>query len=372
MTSPPEPGRRSILRGGIGLAASVASVSGTAMAQGSLSRAGVPVPVQLTSTTAMGLSIPSLSNASMMVAGLPDAASGRWARLLARPLAAALHPGSPLAVSAVGGRDGVTGANAFEALINPDGSSALLVPGMAAVAWLAGDPRVHFDAGRWVPALTSFASAVLLGRIGTQPTTLRVAVSTPTGVELAALLGLSLLGRAPVPVFGLSDPNDAHAAFLDGHVDAILLTGSGVPARTAAWSGHKLQPIFSLGADALATARDPALANVPTLPELYRTAFGRPPSGTLFEAWKATAAAARLDVALVLQPLTPASLVAQWRRACTRAITDPTLVSAARAAQVNSLPAPDCVTALSAIVADENTLLVLRRWIAGHTNWRPA
>ena len=320
---------------------------------------------------APGLS-PSLSNAAVMVAGPPNAITSRWAGLLAPPLGQALHPGAALAVSAIGGRDGVTGANAFEALINPDGSCALLVPGAAAVAWLAGDPRVHFDAGRWVPALTSFGSAVLLGRTGPQPAALRVAASTPNGVELSCLLGLSLLGGAPVPVFGLSDPDDAHAALLDGRVDAIMLTGSNVPERTAALSGRKLRPIFSLGQDTDVALRDPALANVPTLPELYASSFGRRPSGALFDAWKATAAAARLDVALVLQPLTPASLVAQWRRACTVAITDPTLAGAARTAQLSPLPAPDCVAALSAVMADENTLLTLRRWIASHTDWRPA
>ncbi len=315
---------------------------------------------------------PSLTNAAVMVAGPVNAVTSRWAALLAPPLGKALHPGIPLTVSAVGGRDGVTGANAFEALINPDGSCALLVPGAAAVAWLAGDPRVHFDAGRWVPALTSFGSAVLVGRAGPQPARLRVAASTPNGVELPALLGLSLLGGAPIPVFGLADPRDAHAALLDGRVDAVLLTGSSVPQRAAAMSSATLRPIFSLGHHADAALRDPALADVPTLPELHASAFGRKPAGDLFDAWKATAAAARLDVALVLQPLTPASLVAQWRSACTAAIADPALAGATRMAQLNPLPAPDCVAALATVMADENTLLTLRRWIASHADWRPA
>jgi hypothetical protein len=369
MTDPACLRRRAAMRLGLGLAASAfGACVRQARADGGLPRdAAAPL-----TSRALGLSTPDLTNAAIMVAGPADAATGRWAGLLARPLAQALHPGAMLAVATVGGRDGVTGANAFEALINPDGSTALLVPGAAAIAWLAGDPRVHFDAGRWVPALTSLGSAVLLGRTGPQPATLRVAASTPSGLELPALLGLSLLGAAPVPVFGLSDPDDAHTALLNGRVDAIVLTGRDVPRRAAALSGQKLRPIFSFGADAGGAARDPMLADVPTLPELYLAAFGRRPAGALFEAWKATAAAARLDAALVLQPLTPASLVAQWRRACASAITDRTLASATREAQLSPLPAPDCVTALSAIIADENTLLALRRWIASRTDWRPA
>ena len=366
------PGRRSMLGMVLGVAAAGAT-GRDAWAQLRAPR-GNPAPLTsapLTSRT-LDLPTPDLASPAMMVAGPADAATGQWAGLLARPLAEALHPGGKLAVSAVGGRDGVTGANAFEALTNPDGSTALLVPGAAAVAWLAGDPRVHFDAGRWVPALTSLGSAVLLGRTGARPATLRVAASTPNGVELPALLGLSLLGEAPVPVFGLSDPDDAHAALLNGRVDAIVLTGLDVPRRAAALSSSKLRPIFSFGADGAAAIRDPMLADVPTLPELHRAMFGRAPAGALFEAWKATAAAARLHAALVLQPLTPASLVAQWRRACASAVADPTLASLTRAAEVTPLPAPGCVPSLAAVIADQNTLLALRSWIASRTDWRPA
>ena len=361
--------RRSILRLGVG-AAVVVGPCRVALAQHkSVHAAAAPVPL---TSRALGMTTPSLTNPAMMVAGPADTATARWAGLLVGPLATALHPGRALAVSAIGGRDGVTGANAFEALTNPDGSTALLVPGAAAIAWLVGDPRVHFDAGRWVPALASFGAAVLLGRGGAQSARLRVAASTPGGLELPALLGLSLLGVTPVPVFGLADPDDARAALLDGHVDAIMLTGRDVPQRVAALSRRDLRPIFSLGTDARATSRDPALAGVPTLPELYQARLGRKPAGPLFDAWMATAAAARLDAALVLQPLTPPALVAQWRGACTQAIADPSLAVAVRTAQLKPLPAPDCVSALSVIVADEGTLLALRRWIASRTGWRPA
>ena len=319
---------------------------------------------------------PALADPAMIVAGPRDAATARWAEQLAGPLSAALDPNSRMRISAVGGRDGVTAANAFEALTNPDGSTALLVPGAAAMAWLAGDPRVHFDAGSWVPALARVGSAVMVGRTGPRPATLRVAASTPRGIELPALLGLSLLGTTPIPVFGLAEPDDARAALRRGEVDAILLTGRDVPARYAALcgthSGSAAQAIFSFGGDMSASTRDPDLAGVPTLPELYRAATGRAPGGVLFDAWKATAAAARLDAALVLRPLAPAAQVAQWRMACNDAVTGDALAAAAHAARLDALPAPGCVAALAAVVADENTLLALRRWIAGRNEWRPA
>ena len=379
MSGPADLRRRSLLRLGLGAAAGASAwfaAPSSALAQHRASHDDFAGIAPLTSRT-LGMSTPSLTNPAMMVAGPADASTARWAGLLAGPLSAALHPGHALPVSAIGGLDGVTGANAFEALANPDGSTALLVPGAAAVAWLAGDPRVHFDAGRWVPALTSFGSAVLVGRgdahaTGLHGSSLRVAASTPSGLELPALLGLGLLGITPAPVFGLADPDDARAALLDGRVDAVVLTGRAVVQQLAALSRYGLRPIFSLGDGARAAARDPALADVSTLPELYQVRFGRRPAGPLFDAWMATAAAARLDAALVLQPLTPPALVAQWRGACTQAIADPALAVAVRSARLNPLPAPGCVNALSVIVAGETTLLTLRRWIASRTDWHPA
>ncbi len=318
---------------------------------------------------------PSLRNPTLLVAGPTDATTGLWARLLAPRLADALQTGSRVTVSVTGGRDGVTGANAFEALTNPDGSTALLVPGAAAIAWLAGDPRVHFDAGRWVPALAGLASGVLVARGGSglAGRTIRTAASTPTGPELPALLGLSMLSVDPAPVFGLSEPYDAEAALKDDRVDAVFLTGHDVPQRLRSLSAAGFTPIFSLGgSDDDIEARDPAMPTVPGFAERYRLQTGHPPAGPLFAAWRATAAAARLDVALVLPLLAPASLVARWRSACQSAVSDLGLVSAARTAQVDAVPAPECVQALARISADETTQLTLRRWIAGNTDWHPA
>ncbi len=316
---------------------------------------------------------PALRDPTLLVAGPADAAPGRWATLLAPRLGQAMQVGSALAVSATGGRDGVTGANAFEALTTPDGSTAMLVPGAAAIAWLAGDPRVHFDPARWVPALASLSSGVLVARGGgggLAGRTLRTAASTATGPELPALLGLSMLGARPAPAFGLSEPEDAAAALRADRVDAVFLAGHDVPARLRGLQAAGFMPVFSLGAigDDV-EARDAVVAGVPAFAELYRMQTGHAPTGALFAAWRATAAAAAIDTALVLPSLAPAALVARWRSACQSAVSDLGLVSAAMRAQVDPVPAPQCVQALSRINADETTQLALRRWLAGQTGW---
>ncbi|NPD68129.1 hypothetical protein HN018_12215 [Lichenicola cladoniae] len=333
-------------------------------------------PVQLASAT-LEQGPSTLRDPTLLVAGPADAGPGLWAKLLAPRLGAAMMTQSALSVSATGGRDGVTGANAFEALTTPDGSTAMLVPGAAAIAWLAGDPRVHFDAGRWVPALASLSSGVLVAKVDPAGILagrhLRVAASTATGPELPALLGLSMLSAEPSPVFGLSEPQDAVAALKDGRVDAVFLTGHDVPQRLKVLVRAGYVPLFSLGgSDDDIEVRDPAVPNVATFAERFRQQNARSPSGPLFSAWRSTAAAARLDVALVLPMLSPATVVARWRSACQTALGDVGLVSAAKTAQVNPVPAPECVQALARIGADETTQLTLRRWLAVRKDWRPA
>ncbi len=319
---------------------------------------------------AMGEGPPVLGRPALLVAGAADTAPGRWAQLLAPRLASAFAIGKPLLVSATGGRDGVTGANTFDAQTAPDGSTALLVPGAAAMAWLAGDPRVHFDAGRWVPALAGLSSGILIGRdampdLRGRP--IRVAASTATGPELPALLGLSLLGATVRPVFGLSEPRDAAAALESGRVDAVFLSGHDVPARRDTLAASGFVPIFSLD-DGAGTEFVP----VRSFAERYRAQFDAPPSGALFDAFQATAAAARLDIALVLPMLSPPSLVARWRTACETVIGDLALVAAARKAEVDTVSAPQCVEVMSRINANETTQLSLRRWLAAQPGWQRA
>ena len=69
-----------------------------------------------------------------------------------------------LALRNVGGIDGVTGANQFDARVEPDGATALLVPGTAAMCWLTGEARARFDFSRWIPLWAGMGSAVLVSR----------------------------------------------------------------------------------------------------------------------------------------------------------------------------------------------------------------
>ena len=358
----PRPGRRRALRLLAGL-----STLGWAGA-----RAAAPQQEAL-------LSAPSSpqDQISVLVAGPEGGELDRWSHLIMPALGRSLPPGTTVRMASAGGADGVTAANQFDVRTAPDGNTVLLVPGAAALAWLAGDPRARFDPGRWVPVMAGVTPGIVAGRGG--PAMLargrrpRVAAAGPSGPEMAALLALDLIGSEPAPVFGLMDAGAAREAFERREVDLVFLSGRGVPDRLAALAGVGAQPLFSLGALQAdgTSARDPLFPEIPAMTEVYASLRGSRPSGRLYQAWVAAASATRLDFGLVLPQLTPAALVALWRRAGAQAAASPELLSVAAAAAVQPLGGPDATASTAAVAASAGAILELRRWLGTRFNWPP-
>jgi hypothetical protein len=297
----------------------------------------------------------------------------QWADAIGAALYPVLPAGTTLHQILVGGADGVTAANQFEARVAPDGQTLLLLPGEAPLAWLTGDPRARFDAASWLPVMTGLTPGVLASRVRARAlragSQMRVAVSVPAGPELAALLGLDLMGIAPVPAFGLHDWTAALQALRGQVVDAVFVTGPNVPALLAEAASAGAAPLFTLGVPVPdGVRRDPLLAEVPTVPELAGALRGGLPAGALAGAWRATAAATQIEFALVLPALTPAALVAQWRRAGAAA----SQVLRPRTPGVRLLCRPEANAATAAVGASAAAMLELRRWLAARFDWSPA
>jgi hypothetical protein len=176
------------------------------------------------------------------------------------------------------------------------------------------------------------------------------------------------------PVLGLVDPNAAQSAFAQGAVDALLLCGRSVTERFTALAAAGAQPLFALGAiDADGkSVRDPAFPDVPHFAELFAARGGNTPSGPLFDAWCAAAAAVQLAFGLVLPQLTPASAVALWRRAGTDAVAAPGVRATAATVNVRPLAGPTATANTAVIAVGAPALAELRRWLASRFNWRPA
>jgi len=327
--------------------------------------------MSLTATRiAMPPTLPFPGSVSILVGGPRGGRLDRWATAIGAAFSQVLPPDTRMRQTEAGGADGVTAANQFEARVAPDGQTVLLLPREAPLAWLTGDPRARFDAAGWLPVMAGLTSGVLASRVPARElrpgARLRVATSTPAGPELPALLGLDLMGVEPVPAFGLRDAARSLQALRANVVDAVFIGGPDAAALVGEAAAAGAMPLFTLGepsSDGL--QRDRMLPEVPTGPELAAALRGAAPAGALALAWRGAAAATQIEFALVLPPLTPAALVAQWRSAGSQA----SQTLRPRALGVRLLDATEANAATTAVAANPAAMLELRRWLAARFNW---
>jgi hypothetical protein len=357
----PSPDRRRLL----GLLASLPVLGRAGGAIAALSPAGAKPPLS-----------PPLDGATILVPGPDGGPVDRWARLVQPALAQALAPGTAFRQVTLGGADGVTAANQFEARGTQDGLTLLLTPGDAPLAWLTGDPRAKFDVSRWAMVVAGISPAVLVGRPDALSSgrPVRLAAAGPAGPDLPAALGIELLGARAELVSGLAEEDAVQVGFTQNAVDAVLLRGHKVPEQVKALAAIGGAPLFALGVpDEFGhPIRSAAFPGVPTLPELYAKRRGMHATGPLFSAWRAASIAVQLEFALVVPVLTPAPTVALWRRAG---------VDAMATLDIQTIAASMCVQPVSGPVATAcgdvwsprtPALLALRQWLAERFNWRAA
>jgi hypothetical protein len=325
-----------------------------------------PVPAQPANP---GLPFPD--GATLVVAGPAGGLLDRWAQAVRPTLAQGLPPDTRLRLRTTGGADGVTGANQFDARTAPDGLTLLMVPGEAPLASLAGDPRAKFDIGHWMPVMAGMTHAVIAGRPGalTPGGRVRIPVSSAGGDELPALLGLELLGlhTQPVPAF----PERSLAeAFANQAIDVVFLHGHNVADQLAALAAVGVKPLLAFGAidDAGTLVRPAPFPDVPLLSQLSPEAA----DSRLYPAWQSAAAAVQLEFGIMLPQLTPAGMVALWRRAGTDAAATPPVDALGKSFGVRLLGGTAATAVTTAMVAPQPAVLELRRWLAGRFNWRPA
>jgi hypothetical protein len=309
-----------------------------------------------------GTGAPSLN---LLVGGPDGEQTSRWGDATALALSPGFPGGPDVMTQTAGGLDGVTGANRLDALVVPDGRTAAILPGAALIAWILGDPRVHFDPTRWVPVMGGTNSGTLVVRFGTKAgnlaalrgfAPLRLAAEAPQSSDLAALIALECIGVPTAPVFGLRGVDAKTRAFVAGEVDAVFLCGEGVPEDIAPLSANGGVAAFCLGQTDVtgAVIDDPFLPGIPQL-----AAFAGGQTGLLGPAYAAAAAAARLDFFTVLPRLTDPADVAAWRLAAATALQGQGMDAAARASEVLLQSAPGVAANLAALaltMADQSQL----------------
>lgn len=330
--------------------------------------------------------------ASLLVPGPDEGPGARWAERGVAAICRYMPTAMALRVAALGGPDGVTAANRFASAAAPDGRMLLMLAGAAAQAQLVGDGRAKYEPRGWMPLCGLSWPAAVVGRGsfdhamqapgGSPP--LRIAAPSPDAPEAAALLALEMAGRATAPVFGLSG-QAAEAALAQGAVDAALLVGPGLLARAQAAGA---EPWFAIESLPPSEPRETVVAGLGDLPLLADVVRGG--HADLVVGCRAALAAVRLMGLVVLPALTPADLVATWRRATLRwqeeeaagSTTVATLAgepgAALAAPGAGAEEAPRVLTpaeasaALNILCPPPEAALAYREWLIRRLNWQPA
>jgi hypothetical protein len=314
---------------------------------------------------------------ALLAAGPDGGQISRWAEACALAMGPGFPGGPTLQVQPTGGLDGVTGANKFDALVVPDGSTAAIFPGATLFAWLTGDSRVHFDPTSWVGVMAASNAGVLVVRLGPNGTptpqsiqlggALRLAVDQPQSNDLAALLALHQMGVQTSPIFGLRGTDAKTRAFLAGEADAVFLCGEGVPEDIAPLAANGGVPVFCIGR----MGDDGKLGNDPLFPGLpLAEAFGGLGAGAGNAAYQAAAAAARLDFLITLPHLTDPGATALWAQAAVTAIGAAALDSAADASSVQLLGRAGIAAELACVSLMPKDQSALQSFLQTRYGWR--
>ena len=323
--------------------------------------------------------LPGTAEGRIIIAGTAETLCGRWASLMTPLMAQALHHNDSFQLQPTTGWDGVTGANLFETRQQSATSPlALIAPGSAMLAAMVGDSRVHYDYQRWLAILSVCQPTVTIGRValhrslgtmlGNHRT--RVAVSSPTGLELPMLLAFELLGLRPQPITGQATPEAAMAALTAGTVDAIQLPlDPQFPERAAALAQQGFGPLF------LNTTHAGTQADMTGLPPDFMSILQqeRPKAALtpLAQAWLAATAAANTKAVLLLPLLSQPATVARWRNAAEICAAMPQVRQAASADRQTLLTGADCMALYSQLMPDTTVIMALRRWLASNLpQWR--
>jgi hypothetical protein len=309
---------------------------------------------------------------TLLVAGPADSRTADWARLLRLPLTNNLTTAGALRLRFAGGLDGVTGANHFEAQAMPDGSQALLFPGSAALAWMAGDSRVRFEMDHLMPLAALATTDVVMLRGGLDAVARKAPLRLPCGTApepaLTALMALDMLGIAAVTVPPLPDPA---ACIRAGTADAVFLSGDDVPGQIEAMRGAGLEPGFITGLrpHGELPAGHP-LQGVPHLLSLVEPA--RRGADPLVAAWRSVAASSSLEVVLALPRVSTAPAITDWRQACAAGLATPSMQQQFSRRSVRLLSDAEASGVLAIVRGDAAAQAALRRWLSARVNWRPA
>lgn len=266
--------------------------------------------------------------------------SGVLARFL-QPYLTKHMPGNPVVVIRnIAGGGSITGANEFAATARPDGNTIMVTSATTQFPYLLGDPRVRYDYTQFEPLMVSptggvvylppqfgVTSAAELGNLGDQE--LVYGSQGPTSLDLVPMMAFLLMGLNVRYVFGMPGRADGRLAFERGEATIDYQTSGAYLANVQPLVDEgSAVPLFSWGVidENGDFARDPTFPDLPHFVEAYEMMHGEPPSGIVFDVYKAvygSGFAAQKPV--VIPKDTPPEIIETYRQAFADAIADPDL-----------------------------------------------
>jgi tripartite-type tricarboxylate transporter receptor subunit TctC len=260
-----------------------------------------------------------------------------YSRLMA-PLFEKHLPGNPtiLVLNKPGG-GGLSGVNYYADHAKKDGTTVLALSTSSQSNWMLGDPRAKFDMKDFIPIILSPRGITLYtrGNLGIQdektlkgkieklsgysPEELNFGGKTPTSGGLALRVALSLLGVEVNSVWGLGGNGPMALGFERGEFTVNYdNTLAFLKERKHLIEEGTAVPLFTFGIvnEDGKIERDPALPDVPTVPEFYKAVYGKDPSGAAYEAWRSLmGVSVPLSKSWNLMAGTPKDVVEAWRDA---------------------------------------------------------
>src|SRR5688572_26820 len=223
-----------------------------------------------------------------------------WARFFAPYLSENL-PGRPtVVVKNVPGGGSITGTNQFVQRAKPDGLSILGTSGSTHLPYLLGDPRVRYELKELIPVLVSPTGGVVyvnpelgaksardIGKLRGKK--MKYGSQGATSLDLVPVLAFEIMGLDVDPVFGLNR-GPARVAYERGESLIDYQTSSAYLKNVEPLiKAGKAVPLFSWGVlNAKGEfVRDPTFPDLPHFAEAYEMAYGKKPTGTAYEAYKA-------------------------------------------------------------------------------------
>ena len=221
-----------------------------------------------------------------------------WIRTIAPYLEKNIAGNPKFSFRNVGGGRGIPGMMEFVAKAKSDGLMVLVSSATNYFPVLLGDKAAKYDFGQWKPLLVNPVGGVMYGSPAAgikrvedlaKVKNLIYGGISAIGLDLIPLITFELLDLDARGVLGFKGRGDARIAFERGETNIDYQTTPAYNATVVPLIKEgKAVPLMSFGQldDSGNIVRDPAVPDLPTVPEVYEKLKGKKPSGKFWDTYK--------------------------------------------------------------------------------------